>query len=273
MNEAEHTPPSVWPAFVAYGAAMLALMVGGAAVLTAFLLLEGGGTAGTVVEKVVRSPSFLLWSTLLSDTVFAGTALLATRLEGEAPARRLRWTGTGRLALPGVLLVLGLSEASDRVIVLSRAELGTTMQHLATAVRDAPALPFAALTLLVVLAGLAEELFFRGYMQTRLGWRWTPGVAIIVSAGLFGLAHFDPVHSTATLVLGIALGALVEAGDSLRPAVVAHCANNLFAAVNTRYLSATWYARAHLPVLGAGLTVAAAGALWLWRTARRAGPE
>jgi len=268
--------PTVWPVFLAFAAAMAALVVGGVVVVMAYLVVgvargqTKANASGAFMDGVVRSPGFLLWTTLLSNAVFALTALIAVRLERRPAAQRLRWL-RARTRWPhvvaAVLLVLGLSETSDRVIALLGLQLGATMQHLGTAVHGSSPPVFLGLALLLVLAGLSEELFFRGYMQTRLGWRWTRGVAVIVTAGFFGLAHLDPVHSSATLAMGIALGAVTEASGSVRPAVAAHCVNNLFAALSARYLVGTWYAAAHLSVLGAGLLALALGALWLWRLA------
>lgn len=268
--------PAIWPAFLAFAVAMAALIIGGVAVVMAYLAvgLARGRTkvdaSSAFMERVVRSPGFLLWTTLLSNAVFALTALASARLERRPAAERLRWA-KGRTRWPhvvaAVLLVLGLSESSDRVIALLGLQLGATMQHLGAAVHGSPTPIFLGLALLLVLAGLSEELFFRGYMQTRLGWRWTRGVAVIVTAGFFGLAHLDPVHSSATLAMGIALGAVTEASGSIRPAAAGHCVNNLFAALSARYLLGTWYAAAHLPVLGVGVVALALGALWLWRLA------
>src|SRR2546430_15037446 len=54
---------------------------------------------------------------------------------------------------------------------------------------------FLAVLVIGVLAGSAEELFFRGYMQTRLGQRLPPAVAVLVTSVAFGVLHLEWVHA------------------------------------------------------------------------------
>jgi hypothetical protein len=93
------------------------------------------------------------------------------------------------------------------------------------------------LALLLAVAGLAapaaEELFFRGFMQTRLRARLHPWPAIGVTALAFGLMHLDPVHGAFALAVGLYLGWLTELAGSIRPAIAAHAANNLLSLVQT----------------------------------------
>jgi membrane protease YdiL (CAAX protease family) len=85
--------------------------------------------------------------------------------------------------------------------------------------------------LLAAISGLAEEAFFRGALQPRVGW--------LLASLLFGLAHFHPrrelrVWSASAVVAGLGFGALFEAsGDLLAPAL-AHAVVN---AVNLRWLA------------------------------------
>lgn len=85
--------------------------------------------------------------------------------------------------------------------------------------------------LLAVLSGVAEEAFFRGALQPRVGW--------VAASLLFGLAHFHPrrelrVWSLSAALGGLAFGALFDAsGDLLAPAL----AHALLNAVNLRWLS------------------------------------
>jgi membrane protease YdiL (CAAX protease family) len=85
---------------------------------------------------------------------------------------------------------------------------------------------FAAVLVLGVLAGTAEELFFRGYMQSRLRAAWRPGTAVFATSVAFALLHMEWIHAAMALVLGIYLGALTERTGSALPAMVCHVANN-----------------------------------------------
>jgi hypothetical protein len=81
--------------------------------------------------------------------------------------------------------------------------------------------------LVVVGAPVVEELFYRGLLlrslERRLGSRW----AIVVSAAVFGLAHFEPVLFPALFLFGIVLGTLAVRNGRLGPGVFAHAGFNL----------------------------------------------
>ena len=265
----DENTPGVWPAFAAFFAAVAGLMVGGMLVTAVYVGLMGPGPVDETIKRVAGSAGYLIWITVVSNVVFGCTALVAARLEGQPILPRLSWpwrAGARRSVFMATLLLsLGISEAGDRVVALLRLDLGNTMRVVAVALREGTLPVFVSLTLLLALAGLTEELLFRGYIQSRLRQRFPAGVAVIVAAGLFGLAHFDPVHSTLTLCIGIALGAAAEISGSIRPAVLAHCENNVFAAYGARFLAGTWYASAHVPVLLGSVVALAVGAAWLAR--------
>jgi membrane protease YdiL (CAAX protease family) len=77
-----------------------------------------------------------------------------------------------------------------------------------------------------VLAPLAEEIAFRGYLLSALRTRFPPRVAIAASALLFAAIHLDPVRFPAVLFLGMFLGWLAWRSGSIWPAVAAHAVNN-----------------------------------------------
>jgi membrane protease YdiL (CAAX protease family) len=84
--------------------------------------------------------------------------------------------------------------------------------------------------LLALASGVAEEAFFRGAMQPRLG--------LVATSLVFALAHFAPRRdlwpwTAFSLVAGLALGALFEATGNLVAPVVAHVVVN---GVNLRIL-------------------------------------
>jgi membrane protease YdiL (CAAX protease family) len=94
-------------------------------------------------------------------------------------------------------------------------------------VASSTGLGFVAVLLCAGLfAGVGEELFFRGFLQTRLRQRWGVWPAICVTALAFGILHYDPVHSVMAFGMGVFLGWLVERTGSIRPAIAAHVLNN-----------------------------------------------
>jgi uncharacterized protein len=77
-----------------------------------------------------------------------------------------------------------------------------------------------------LLAPLAEEVAFRGYVLSALRTHLRPGAAIAASSVLFAAMHLDPVRLPAVLFLGAVLGWLAWRSGSLWPAVAAHAVNN-----------------------------------------------
>ena len=84
----------------------------------------------------------------------------------------------------------------------------------------------ALVVVLVVGAPLVEELFFRGLVLRSLLARTPAPVAIVVSAVLFGLAHFEAVQFAGLALFGAVLGALAWRTGRLAPSMAAHAAFN-----------------------------------------------
>jgi membrane protease YdiL (CAAX protease family) len=76
-------------------------------------------------------------------------------------------------------------------------------------------------------APFCEEFFYRGLLQPGLGRRVPPARALVLTALLFSLMHFDPVGLLARFELGLVFGLLAWRSGSLWPAIGAHAANNL----------------------------------------------
>lgn len=99
-------------------------------------------------------------------------------------------------------------------------------------------LPFSILALLVQVG--AEEVFFRGYIQQQLAARFrSPLIWMVVPAGLFGLAHYQPgmLGENAVMValwaglFGLLMADLTARAGTLGPAIAVHLVNNLLALV------------------------------------------
>ncbi len=97
-------------------------------------------------------------------------------------------------------------------------------------------LPLALLALFLQV--LAEEVVFRGYLQSQLAARFaSPIVWLALPSIVFGMLHFDPASHGATswLVAGWATVFALAAGDltarfgTLAPAVALHLVNNVSA--------------------------------------------
>lgn len=78
----------------------------------------------------------------------------------------------------------------------------------------------------IVLAPLAEEAFFRGFVFRGLLKWLRPGWAIVLSAAIFGLLHFIPLIMLPIFGLGVLLASIVRARKSLVPSIFAHATFN-----------------------------------------------
>lgn len=164
---------------------------------------------------------------------------------GGAPFVAARRRGSGSLArdfglrfrLPGdVLRGLGIGLAGQLVLVnLIYLPLRWLDPHAVERVSD-PAKEITGsghgwglLALAVVIcigAPVFEELFFRGLLlrsvEARLGPRW----AVVVSAVVFGLVHFEPLQTPALIAFGLVLGTVAVRTRRLGPTICAHAAFN-----------------------------------------------
>lgn len=91
--------------------------------------------------------------------------------------------------------------------------------------------------LLILIQVSAEELVFRGYLQSQLAaLNLPPFVWVTLPAALFGLAHYDPVTMKDAaiwivlwaFVFGLFAADLTARTGTLGPAIAMHFANNVF---------------------------------------------
>jgi membrane protease YdiL (CAAX protease family) len=95
-----------------------------------------------------------------------------------------------------------------------------------------------ALGALALLAGVSEEILFRGVIQQALT-RWLPsGLAMVAASALFGLVHFaSRAYAVFAAIMGLYLGTLFVITGNLFAPIVAHAAYDFVALV--------WLARRH----------------------------
>ncbi len=167
---------------------------------------------------------------LLALLAGAGASLSRQPLAVRLGLRRGR-LGARTIAI-ATLGLLGLSHAMEGLMTLFGVVESPSLVRFDTALAGATpgALAFTLAALTVGSAG-AEELFFRGFVQRGLETVLGAAGGIVVAAVAFAAAHGDLVHSAAALPLGLYLGVLAWLDGSIRPALVAHVANNAVAAL------------------------------------------
>lgn len=110
------------------------------------------------------------------------------------------------------------------------------------------------LFLIAVLAGLGEELFFRGIIQRILSDRLSPALAIWITAFIFSAIHMQFYGFIPRLLLGAMLGYLLYWSDDLWMPVLAHTINNGVAVVYY-YLTFNGYKVIDIENIGTGTTM------------------
>ncbi len=169
---------------------------------------------------------------LLAGGLASATALLLTMVVVTRPltAERLRLRPgreTGRALTAVILGTLALAQTLDSALALLGLAGRGSMAQIRQALEGAagPAL-FLAVLVIGVAAGGAEEIFFRGYLQTGLRQHLRPGWAVVATSLGFALFHLDWLHAGLAFVLGLWLGFITERAGSAQPAVAAHVVNN-----------------------------------------------
>jgi membrane protease YdiL (CAAX protease family) len=134
----------------------------------------------------------------------------------------------------------------------------------------------------VVVAPLCEEVYFRGFIQPKLIQRWGAPMGLLVSSVLFSLIHVDPFGFLARVALGMLFGWLAYASASLWVSMAAHASYNLLVCILFFYVSDSTSSAA-LPlgqgvlflwlVLGTGGVVALLWGFGFWAPAPQAPHE
>jgi uncharacterized protein len=86
------------------------------------------------------------------------------------------------------------------------------------------------LTWISLLAGVSEEMLFRGALQLGIGKLCSPAVGITASAAFFGLAHFmTAFYALIAGIIGVYLGIIFMCTGNLLSVIIAHFLYDLLA--------------------------------------------
>jgi membrane protease YdiL (CAAX protease family) len=203
------------------GIALLATVVT-VEVLVATDLLEPGEDVSLAMLAVLQVP---LWAGYL------GVPLWASRRKGNGPVVDFGLSMRGR----DVPIGLGLGVAAQIILVplvylpllplIDEDDLGEPARELAEKAVDPGGVVLLVL-IVVVLAPIIEELFFRGLLLRSLERRWNRGVALVGSSAVFAAGHFQPLQFPALFVFGLVAAWLALRYDRLGPAIWAHVGFN-----------------------------------------------
>jgi membrane protease YdiL (CAAX protease family) len=219
-------PPPLWPVLVAYACAFVLTIAASMA-----YVLVASAARGVGAERFALSTPGLLGAALVTAVVLVSVTLVAARWAmGRPVAVRLRLGRTRARPLgfaAAIVGTAGLNLGCGAAAELLGLGQGGVMEAVAHALEaPSPSRIAAGLAAIAIAPAIAEEGFFRGFVQTYLEAKWGRWPAVLMAAAAFGLFHIDPVQGTIAFVAGVFLGWTVERMGGLRPSIAAHAANN-----------------------------------------------
>jgi membrane protease YdiL (CAAX protease family) len=262
----EERPPRAWHVFATYLAAVAGIFAtsGGA------IELLRSAYPDVPDPVLLRTLPGLLGLSLAASSGLLLTLLLVVRPLDPARFRLLPGWETGATLVVMTLGLLALSQALDSATALMALGDRGTLELIRRVLEQTrgPDL-FGAVLVLGVGAGAAEEIFFRGYMQSRLREHWSPPAAVLASSSAFEALHADAsaVHMVLALGLGLYLGFVAEISGSTLPSILCHVVNNVVYTLQTSLGFAVLSRDANVTAAVAGGAVFVACLLWLRRVA------
>jgi CAAX protease family protein len=217
-----------WPAWYAGIGFLVALI--------STLVVVGIVAAATGASTTDENPTFTVVATFLQGLIFIGTAVLFASFAGRPRPEQfgLRrapfWPTVGWAALG--LFSFYLLAALYTAIVQPDAEQSVA-QDLGA---DQGTLGMIAAGFMVIcIAPVAEEFFFRGFFYRALRSRYSVLVAALIDGVLFGVIHWDFSTADGLLIipplaaLGFMFCLVYERTGSLYPVIALHALNNAIA--------------------------------------------
>ncbi len=177
---------------------------------------------GTWYRPGMKNKRSIVRIAIVFEGALVALAAVVGFFMGRSPwaALRLTWDGIGWGVLATLPLVVALAWGLNsswppfRRLIETVDEILTPMLSACTT---------GDIVIISVVAGVGEEILFRGLMQPILADALTPLLGLILTSGLFGLLHLvTPTYAILAAVIGAYLGLLVMVSGNLMPAIVAH---------------------------------------------------
>jgi CAAX protease family protein len=201
----------------------------GVATVVGFVLIRVFGTGDSDGLPAV----VFAIANLVQELALLVTVLLWVRFVSHGPLAALGRPRTPwRDAALGIGSGLALILAGGMALVVIRVLVSLLIGHPPSTPEQIPSnvtgWPFALSGVTVVLvAPLAEETFFRGFLYKGLRRRFSVWPAALVSSFFFGLVHIYPLLIPALFVVGLGLALIYEYRQSLLASMAAHATFNL----------------------------------------------
>jgi membrane protease YdiL (CAAX protease family) len=206
-------------AFAGLGVAIVAVVVASALLAIPFAIagadLDGGG--------------FVITGTIVQDLVVIAVAYFLAADLGAPNARTFGLRPFRSSAFGWIFAALAAYLVLTSIYTVL---VDPPSEQLPSGLEDADQdllLAIATGTLLIGVAPIAEEVFFRGflYQAFRNSWGVLPGA--VLSGLLFGAIHLEFFKLVQLAILGVILALLFEKTGSLWPPIILHGVNNTLA--------------------------------------------
>ncbi len=226
----DKSKPRIWPVIICFiSTYVLSILLMSVLVFSAYP--GGSSNSDAAVEWADTTPWVSRTCVAITGVIYL-CAAIAGGLTSRIPIRKrlqLRWPRISALEL---LLFCSGSVAFG---IIPLAVLGLGIGHPSESLQADEILfqglsgtQFAlAVVLTGLLTGIAEELLFRGYIQTRFCERWGTKWGILWTSLLFGLVHYDPPMIIWATCVGAYYGILTQRTKSVVPTVVCHSIHNI----------------------------------------------
>ncbi len=217
-----------WPAWYAGIGFLVALI--------STLVVVGIVAAATGASTDDQNATFTVVATFLQGVIFIGTAVLFASFAGKPRAeqfglRRARFWPTVGWAALGLISFYAVAAIYTAIVQPDTEQ--TVAQDLGA---DQGTIGMIAAGFMVIcVAPVAEEFFFRGFFYRALRSRYTVLVAALIDGLVFGIIHWDLSTLDGLLIvpplsaLGFTFCLIYERTGSLYPVIALHALNNAIA--------------------------------------------
>jgi hypothetical protein len=245
-------------------------------VLSVFVILAKAlgfvGADGADIYQALLTPTGLSLQVLITCALLMVFAVGLPKIFGVTPSYwlKLKSAKTTLFAL-SLIGIAGLGFVADEILFLLHRIMPELLNINALTLLNqtfasASPLGFVWLTLVISIGpGVAEEFFFRGFVLRSFQAKMPGWLAVLASAILFGIMHWDGLQGLGAMLIGLFLGFITLRTGSIWPAVTAHAFNNLLCALFARYTvnpTVETFSQGHPPAILIPSVIITAGSLY-----------
>ena len=181
-------------------------------------------------RSVAPSGEFIVWITVIGNTLAFGVAILVSKASAKRPWNELIPISRKIPYFPACLVPLGMIGLGLSVIF---SEVDNFVRFFFPAsdwfvkiMMEITSNGLASFVALVIVAPLTEEIFFRGVVLSGFLKRYSPAAAIVLSAILFSIIHLNLYQMIGAFGIGLIFAWMRIVSGSLWPSIYLHALTN-----------------------------------------------